>query len=43
MGVSIDGGMVHIRDEGWKELKVGCMFEIEVRPTWDKKTKERVN
>lgn len=42
MGVSMDGGMVHIRDEGWKELKVGCVFEIEVRPTWDKKAKEWV-
>jgi len=42
MGVSMDGGMVHIRDEGWKELKVGCVFELEVRPTWDKKTKEWV-
>ncbi|MCK4723696.1 MAG: hypothetical protein KAT75_10345 [Dehalococcoidia bacterium] len=42
MGVSMDGGMVHIRDEGWKELKVGCVFELEVRPMWDKKTKERV-
>jgi len=42
MGVSMDGGMVHIRDEGWKELKVGCVFEIEVWPTWDKKTKEWV-
>jgi hypothetical protein len=42
MGVSMDGGMVHIRDEGWKELKVGCVFEIEVRPTWDKKIKEWV-
>jgi hypothetical protein len=42
MGVSMDGGMVHIRDEGWKELKVGCVFHIEVRPTWDKKTKEWV-
>jgi hypothetical protein len=40
MGVSMDGGMVHLRDEGWKELKVGCVFEIEVRPTWDRKTKE---
>ena len=26
MGVSMDGGMVHIRDEGWKELKVGCVL-----------------
>ena len=42
MGVSMDGGMVHIRDEGWKELKVGCVFELEVRPTWDKETKEWV-
>jgi hypothetical protein len=24
----MDGGMVHIRDEGWKELKVGCVFGI---------------
>ena len=23
MGVALDGGRVHIRDEGWKELKVG--------------------
>ena len=42
MGVSMDGGMVHICDEGWKELKVGCVFELEVRPTWDKETKEWV-
>jgi len=42
MGVSMDGGKVHIRDEGWKELKVGCVFEIEVWPTWDKETKEWV-
>jgi len=40
MGVSMDGTKVHIRDEGWKELKVGCSFEIEVRPTWDKETGE---
>jgi hypothetical protein len=38
MGVSMDGGMIHIRDEGWKELKVGCVFDVEVRPTWDKET-----
>jgi hypothetical protein len=42
MGVSMDGSKVHIRDEGWKELKVGCVFEIEVWPTWDKETKEWV-
>jgi hypothetical protein len=38
MGVSMDGGMIHIRDEGWKELKVGSLFDVEVRPTRDKET-----
>lgn len=33
LGVSMDGVMVHIRKEGWKELKVGCCFEIAVYPT----------
>lgn len=40
LGVSMDGTMVYIRDEGWKELKVGCSFEIEVWPTWNKETQE---
>jgi hypothetical protein len=40
LGVSMDGTMVYIRDEGWKELKVGCSFEIEVLPTWNKETQE---
>lgn len=40
LGVSADGTMVYIRDEGWKELKVGCSFEIEVLPTWNKETQE---
>jgi hypothetical protein len=40
IGVSMDGTMVYIRDEGWKELKVGCTFDIEVFPTWDKETQE---
>jgi hypothetical protein len=29
MGVAIDGATVHLREEGWKELKVGCVFEVE--------------
>ena len=29
MGVAIDGGMVFILGEGWKEFKAGCMFELE--------------
>jgi hypothetical protein len=40
IGVGMDGTMVHIRDEGWKELKVGCSFDIEVYPTWNKATQE---
>jgi hypothetical protein len=40
LGVSMDGTLVFIRDEGWKELKVGCSFEIAVLPTWNKETQE---
>ena len=40
MGVAMDGAMVPVRKEGWKELKTGCMFEIEVRPTPDKTSGE---
>ena len=41
MGVSMDGTMVHIRGERWKELKVGCSFDIDVFPTWNKETQEQ--
>jgi len=40
IGVSMDGTKVRIRKEGFKELKVGCTFELEVRPTWRKETAE---
>jgi hypothetical protein len=40
LGVSMDGTMVHLRKEGWKELKVGCCFEIEVYPTRHKATSD---
>jgi hypothetical protein len=43
LGVAMDGGMVHIREEGWKELKVGCVFAIRQQPTWDKHTGEIVD
>jgi hypothetical protein len=33
-GVSMDGGMVHIRGEGWKEFKVGTVFDIQRR--WER-------
>lgn len=29
--VSLDGGMVNIRGEGWREMKVGAVFDVETR------------
>jgi hypothetical protein len=42
MGAAMDGMMVHIRQEGWKELKVGAVFDIEVRLGKDEHTHEPV-
>jgi hypothetical protein len=30
MGVAMDGTMIHLRDEGWKELKIGCVYKVAV-------------
>ena len=38
----MDGTMIHIREEGWKELKVGSVFDVEVRPTLDPQTGDMV-
>lgn len=40
MGVSLDGAMVNLRKEGWKEFKVGAVFAIEERLTRDPKSGE---
>jgi hypothetical protein len=42
MGVAMDGATLHLRHEGWKEVKVGVVFDVALRPTRDKKTGERV-
>jgi hypothetical protein len=42
LGAAMDGGMVHIREEGWKELKVGCIFAIHLQPTPDPHTGETI-
>lgn len=42
MGVAMDGLMVHVRQEGWKELKVGAVFAIAVRLGKDAQTHEPV-
>lgn len=39
-GVSMDGGMVNIRDEGWRELKVGAVFDVDVRLERNPHTRE---
>jgi hypothetical protein len=41
-GVSMDGGMVHIRGEGWKEFKVGTVFDVEQRLERDSRTHDLV-
>jgi len=42
MGVSMDGTMLHLRTEGWKELKVGCVYEIGTRSEFDPQTQEAI-
>jgi hypothetical protein len=39
-GISIDGGMVNIRGEGWKEMKAGAVFEVDLRLARDPRTGE---
>ena len=36
VGLSLDGGMVYVREEGWKELKVGSIGTLERPWTPDK-------
>lgn len=43
MGAAMDGAMVHLVEEGWKELKVGCLFDLEERATFDKERHEWVD
>lgn len=31
-GVAMDGAIIFIRQEGWKELKAGCVFDIALQP-----------
>jgi len=43
LGASMDGCMVYIRGEEWKELKVGCIFAVEWTKILDAHTKEAVD
>ena len=40
LGAAMDGGMVSIRQEGWKELKAGCVFDIQPQAVFDPDTQE---
>lgn len=40
LGISLDGGMVHVRGEGWKEFKTGAVFDLIVRPELNRDTGE---
>lgn len=42
MGAGLDGLLIHLREEGWKEVKIGTVFEVEVEPTRDPLTQEWV-
>ena len=42
LGAAMDGAMIYIRGEEWKEFKVGCFFEVEQADTWDPETKDWV-
>lgn len=41
-GVSMDGGTVHIRSEGWKEIKAGAVYDLGTRPERDPLTGDEV-
>ena len=40
MGAAMDGTTIYLRQEGYKELKIGAVFAVAVRPSKDPKTKE---
>jgi hypothetical protein len=29
IGVAFDGALMNVRDEGWKEVKIGCVFAVD--------------
>ncbi|MBI1879631.1 MAG: hypothetical protein HYR94_15660 [Chloroflexi bacterium] len=41
-GVAMDGGLVYILGEGWKEAKVGCVFSYDQHRKWCPQAKEWV-
>jgi len=42
LGVAMDGWMILIRQEGWKEVKAGCVFEVNQETVRDPVTHEEL-
>lgn len=40
MGAALDGAILFVRGEGWKEVKLGVAFDIAVAPTYDPQSGE---
>jgi hypothetical protein len=43
LGVAIDGWMIHIRKEDWKEVKSGCIFRVVAGEKTDLHTQEPID
>lgn len=42
LGAALDGVIVYVRKEGWKELKVGCVFQVAPHTLHDERIDEDV-
>ena len=42
LGAALDGCMIYVREEDWKELKCGCLFAVVEQPTCDPETQEQI-
>lgn len=40
MGVALDGALIHIQKEGWKEVKIGAVFKVVAKEKWESKEGE---
>ncbi len=43
LGVSLDGGKMNIRGEGWKEFKAGAVFDVVATPELDRESGDWVD
>jgi hypothetical protein len=42
MGIAMDGTLINVRKEGFKEVKVACVFDVAVLQSKDRRTKDRI-